>query len=497
MGVLTVLVVLLLLVVARFWAARRMQGRITIGVALGGLAAAACTGYSADGSWRFAADVLGMTNATERILLFGAAELAMLALVMMARENLNGERGVPGAPGVLIKVVTGVQVVPAVMISPDFASGTVRAFFGPILAALLWHLVLDIDLRAKKPAAESKTLVAILTREARERLFAHLGLAQRDRTAIDIAQDHAVHRAARRIQRFADMAEATRAGRRGQRLRRRIAGDLRTARISHDPFRRAELMSMLAHTSSIGLLADKEHGDPWAVDPDAPEARQLAAITRQQMRDAVKRSRSFRPAGMLPAASGEPFKLTTGMESGPDGTPTTTKPEPKSGSAAGADDTPTPKRDDERATPIVGPDNAGPDTPTSALASHADPDKYDVGAPDDEPAPTTDKTPTKALVLPAQTPMPGKRIDVLVRPDGNDNPDKSSTPDEGHTPTKKRKSGRRTRAELLDELKNLDPDEPTLSPNYVAGSLSCSWATAKALLIETGRLPNPEPAEGE
>ncbi|MCZ0984290.1 hypothetical protein O1L60_46895 [Streptomyces diastatochromogenes] len=50
---------------------------------------------------------------------------------------------------------------------------------------------------------------------------------------------------------------------------------------------------------------------------------------------------------------------------------------------------------------------------------------------------------------------------------------------------------------MIAAVEALDPDQPTLSPNYVANAVNCSWKRAKELLQETGRLPDPEPAEGE
>ncbi|MFI2790713.1 hypothetical protein [Kitasatospora sp. NPDC018614] len=69
----------------------------------------------------------------------------------------------------------------------------------------------------------------------------------------------------------------------------------------------------------------------------------------------------------------------------------------------------------------------------------------------------------------------------------------------GPTPdaVKGKSGGRRTREELIAAVEALDPDQPTLSPNYVANAVNCSWKRAKELLQETGRLPDPEPAEGE
>ncbi|MEW1679241.1 hypothetical protein AB0O47_39240 [Streptomyces noursei] len=172
---------------------RFLHAKVTLAVGFGFTAAIACTIFSADSSWRFAAK-MGLER-QERLLLFGVAEIAVLALVFMARQNLNGEAKTPGVPGTLVKVVVGVQIIPAFDVSGTFLVGVVRAFFGPLMAMLMWHLMLDIELSHKDPTAESNALVSQLAREARTRIFAYLGLAQRNKTAIDIVRDRHFERA--------------------------------------------------------------------------------------------------------------------------------------------------------------------------------------------------------------------------------------------------------------------------------------------------------------
>jgi hypothetical protein len=92
------------------------------------LGALLCTAYSGDTSWRFARDHLGMTSASERGVMFAAAELGLFAMALMARQNLAAD-GAPGTPGVLVWVVTGFQVIPAYSETGPVA-GTVRAFVG-------------------------------------------------------------------------------------------------------------------------------------------------------------------------------------------------------------------------------------------------------------------------------------------------------------------------------------------------------------------------------
>ncbi|MCZ4103697.1 hypothetical protein O3W51_47410, partial [Streptomyces sp. H39-C1] len=189
-------------------------------VKVAALAALACTAYSADTSWRFAADYLNIAGTAERAGMFAAAELALFATALMARQNL-ATQGAPGLPGTLVWVITTVQVIPAFAESGPIG-GTVRAFVGPIMAAMLWHLAMGIELRLHTPNAASHGLIATLGREARERLLSRLGIAARDRDAAQITRDRATARAVALAARLAERTPAQRQGWRGRRLTRRL-----------------------------------------------------------------------------------------------------------------------------------------------------------------------------------------------------------------------------------------------------------------------------------
>jgi hypothetical protein len=77
------------------------QRRSTAAVQVAALAAIGCTAYSADTSWRFAADYLDMGSTIERAAMFAAAELALFSTALLARANLNGPKQAPGLPGTL------------------------------------------------------------------------------------------------------------------------------------------------------------------------------------------------------------------------------------------------------------------------------------------------------------------------------------------------------------------------------------------------------------
>ncbi|QIY95851.1 hypothetical protein HEP87_19715 [Streptomyces sp. S1D4-11] len=232
--------------------------RTPAAVLVASLAAMACTAYSGDTSWRFAEHRLGMTSAAERGAMFAAAELALFSCALMARQNLRGPQGAPGTPGLLVWFITGVQVIPAYSES-GIVGGTVRAVVGPVMAAMLWHLAMGIELRHAKPGAGSQSLPAVIARELRERLLSRLGLATRDRTAEQITRDRATARAVQLASR--------------PKLRRwgssRLAAAVARSGVGTDPEQLDVMMRMLAARRGAGTLASVELRSPF--EPEAPE----------------------------------------------------------------------------------------------------------------------------------------------------------------------------------------------------------------------------------
>jgi hypothetical protein len=272
-------------------AAIRQARRGTPAVAVAALAAAGCTAYSADTSWRFAADFLDMAGAAERAAMFGAGELALFATALMARQNLNGPNAAPGVPGVLVWVITGVQIIPAYAESGP-VGGTVRAFVGPVMAALLWHLAMGIELRHRRPGAASTGVAASLAREVRERLLSRLGVAERRRDAAQITRDRATVRAVALAARLAEMAPERRDRRRGRRIARRLSVAVARAAVGTDTEQRRVLLDQLAARRHAASLATISLPTPWAAAPD-PAASALAGQVREQMAHATANVRDF------------------------------------------------------------------------------------------------------------------------------------------------------------------------------------------------------------
>ncbi|WYB34432.1 hypothetical protein WJ438_03965 [Streptomyces sp. GD-15H] len=253
------------------WAIRRRGARPqkrlgSPAVKVAALAALGCTAYSADTSWRFAADYLDMAGTAERAGMFAAAELALFATALMARQNL-ATQGAPGLPGTLVWVITGVQVIPAYAESGP-VGGTVRAFVGPIMAAMLWHLAMGIELRLRTPGAASHGLLAALGREARERMLSRLGIAARDRDAAQITRDRATARAVALAARLAERTPQQQQNWRGRRLTRRLSKAIGRASIGTDPAQRAELLDQLAARRHALALATVPLPSPWSPHHD-------------------------------------------------------------------------------------------------------------------------------------------------------------------------------------------------------------------------------------
>ncbi|MGW6393377.1 hypothetical protein ACWFR1_23360 [Streptomyces sp. NPDC055103] len=248
---------------------RVRKRRVSAAVATATVAALVCTAYSADTSWRFAAHYLDMRNTAERAAMFAAAELALFSMALMARQNLHGPRQAAGLPGVLVWVITAMQTIPAYAESGP-VGGTVRAFTGPVMAAVLWHLAMGIELRQRTPDAASRGLAAVLTRQARERLLARLGIVEQDQGAAQIIHDRATHRAVALAARLAEMTPEQRTGRAGRRTVRRLSKALARSGIDADPLRNEQLLRQLATRRQAATLATIGLPERWTTPAGQP-----------------------------------------------------------------------------------------------------------------------------------------------------------------------------------------------------------------------------------
>ncbi|AKN75409.1 membrane protein [Streptomyces sp. PBH53] len=258
--------------------------RGTVAVPVAAVAALGCTAYSADTSWRFAADYLDMGGTAERVAMFAAAELALFATALMARQNLNGPKQAPGLPGTLTWVITAVQVLPAYAES-GLVGGTVRAFVGPVMAAMLWHLAMGIELRHRAPDAASRGLAAVLVRQARERLLARLGIADQDADAARLIRERALSEAVALILRAESMTDRQRGKRRQRRLTERLYEALERAGVDGDPRQDELLLRKLATRKQALGLASITLPPRWEVPVSNP-ARESGHSRRRSGRTA-------------------------------------------------------------------------------------------------------------------------------------------------------------------------------------------------------------------
>lgn len=281
---------------ARKSAAKRRK--VSLAVALGFIAAAGCTMYSGRASWVFAEKNLHITDTTERISLFAVGEIVLLALIFMARQNLNGKDATPGIYGLLAKVVVGVQILPAYMVSDDVISGTVVAFFGPVMAMIMWHLMLDIELKHKKPDVESMSMWAQIGRELRTRVFAYMGLARRERTALEIIQDRYLNKAVdyeRSIELLGDFTWKWLERKVRVRLERKLDAAIAKG-IAGDPQRRTDYLNKLNERRGTQHLRTLKMYDSWTAtaarmdQEQFPEAHALSQQTAQVVREGVMRA---------------------------------------------------------------------------------------------------------------------------------------------------------------------------------------------------------------
>lgn len=359
----------------------RTERSSALAVWVAALAAIGCTAYSADTSWRFAADYLDMAGTTERAAMFGAAELALFATALMARQNLTSQ-GAPGLPGVLVWMITGVQVIPAYAESGP-VGGTVRAFVGPIMAAMLWHQAMGIELRLRKPGAASHGILATLGREARERLLSRLGIAERDRDAAQITRDRATAKAVALAARLAERSAKSRQSWRGQLITRRLSKALAKADVGTDLQQRRALLDQLAARRHATALATVDLPSPWT-HPSQDADHTAHDLVRPSLADGA--ASGDRPIRLLTV----PNANTTLIGDGPE--EDHADPVPEMAPAESGDRPPAALETGDR-TPTGDRDNALPGTDTTRDRTDASPEHGD-------------KTAAQSPGIPSPTPVP-------------------------------------------------------------------------------------------
>ncbi|WP_158708371.1 hypothetical protein [Streptomyces sp. NRRL S-455] len=172
--------------------------------------AALALAMSADTSYRFMETALQISDETERMILCGVAEAAIVALTVYAWATRTK------GPAYLAYAAVLVQGIPAFTVSGS-VGGPVRVVLGPVLLAVLLHLLLGLELRMS--GAKSDSLLASALRELKERLTAFLGIGRRGADSAAIARSRAADKAV-------DLADRLAAAQPGKRKHTRLVGRL-------------------------------------------------------------------------------------------------------------------------------------------------------------------------------------------------------------------------------------------------------------------------------
>jgi hypothetical protein len=229
--------------------------------------AALALGMSADTSYRYLGQVLLITGHAERAFLCGVAEAAIIALTVYAWATRTK------GPAYLAYAAVLVQAIPAFQVS-GAAGGPVRVVLGPVLLAVLLHLLLGLELRmsGRKPDG----LLASALREVRERLTAYLGIGRRGADSAAIARSRAADRAVDLVDR---VAAARPGGWTHRRLSARLAAAIDAARHGLSPAEadRAEaaIVARVVRRKSVTGLASIDARHDWTTAL-ASQAREVA-----------------------------------------------------------------------------------------------------------------------------------------------------------------------------------------------------------------------------
>jgi hypothetical protein len=246
--------------------------------------AALALAMSADTSYRFLGDALDITNEWERALLCGVAEAAIVALTVYAWATRTK------GPAYLAYAAVLVQAVPAFQVSGG-VGGPVRVVLGPVLLAVMLHLLLGLELRMSGERSEG--ILGAALRELRERVTASLGIGRRGADSAAIARSRAADRAVN----LADLVAAAKPGTRKHSSRAaKLAAAIDAARHGLDATEadaaEAAIVSRVVRRKSVAGLATIATRHDWTAtlpgqrhDTDRDTATTPAATDRDTDRD--------------------------------------------------------------------------------------------------------------------------------------------------------------------------------------------------------------------
>jgi len=220
------------------------------------VAALATLPVSLNTSWRFFDEVLNIPTADgERYIMFAVAELALI--VSGAGMAVNVRR--TGHPGPFRMVVWAMCAVSGYMAwaMSDLEEGLARVILGPVLGAIMLHLALGLELRARHHRTGTPARIG---RELRERMLSRLGLADDERDALQRTRDRAAFRAAQ-----LSMPRRWRWSREA-----RLQRALLAANVADDPDMRDKMLARLSVLHHAHELCTFRQPSPWPDEHPAP-----------------------------------------------------------------------------------------------------------------------------------------------------------------------------------------------------------------------------------
>ncbi|MBD0739868.1 hypothetical protein [Streptomyces sp. CBMA29] len=238
----------------------------TAGLALPALIA---LGMSANTSYRYVGEHLGITVVTERGLLTGVAELAVVALVLHAWATKTK------ASLLFSYGLIALQAIPAFSVSGG-GGGVMRVALGPVLAGVLLHFLLSLDaLHAPKPDGFLNRVWA----EIRDRIVSRLGLGARGADSAAIARSRATDKAVR----LADELSRVTADRKAARLSVRLSKAVDAAQHGLEGAEAAKaevrFVERLKRRKSVAGLAAIDGDHEWGVVPEGGEPALIFSVS--------------------------------------------------------------------------------------------------------------------------------------------------------------------------------------------------------------------------
>lgn len=207
---------------------------------------------SADTSWRFFGEVLGITNGLEHVAMFAIIEAALIACGWAMRGAVRGPTHKPGPTRMVLWTLCGLAGYMAMDLS-GLGPGLARVALGPVLGVIMLHLALGIEIRHTR---QGDTAWARVGREYRERFLSRVGLADDARDAADRTR----YRAARRAAQLAKASPLT------PFRKARVRRALRLAEVAHRERMQDVMIAEIATVENADGLRDLKPPAPWARD---------------------------------------------------------------------------------------------------------------------------------------------------------------------------------------------------------------------------------------